>query len=115
MSSTDFTGRAYSRRQLLRTLGLVVAGTSLSAACSPSSTSTAPAAQPTTLSGAAAAKPNTAIASTPPAPTAAAKPTTSAAAQATPGGAGTQAISIEWWRRNYTPGSKNAETVTSDA
>ena len=24
-------------------------------------------------------------------------------------------VSIEWWRRNYTPGSQNAETVTSDA
>jgi len=23
-------------------------------------------------------------------------------------------VSIEWWRRNYTPGSQNAETVTSD-
>jgi len=23
-------------------------------------------------------------------------------------------VSIEWWRRNYTPGSQNAETVTSN-
>ena len=23
-------------------------------------------------------------------------------------------VSIEWWRRNYTPGSQNAETLTSD-
>ena len=23
-------------------------------------------------------------------------------------------VSIEWWRRNYTPGTANAETVTSD-
>jgi len=68
-----------------------MAATSLSAACGPSSNSTLP--------------------------TAAAKPTTAAAApaQATPGGIGTRQVSIEWWRRNYTPGSKNAETVTSDA
>ena len=35
--------------------------------------------------------------------------------QATPGGIGNKQISIEWWRRNYTPGSQNAETITSDA
>ncbi len=33
-----------------------------------------------------------------------------------PGTAGAgKAVTIEWWRRNYTPGSQNAETVTSDA
>src|SRR5207245_11009043 len=41
-----------------------------------------------------------------------------AAPGATPS-AGTSAaakpITIEWWRRNYTPGSQTAETVTSDA
>ncbi len=30
-------------------------------------------------------------------------------------GAVAKPVSIEWWRRNYTPGSQNAETVTSDA
>src|SRR5688572_21582641 len=38
-----------------------------------------------------------------------------AAPGASPTGTGAKAISIEWWRRNYTPGSQNAETVTSDA
>ena len=32
-----------------------------------------------------------------------------------PGSLGNKPISIEWWRRNYTPGSQNAETITSDA
>src|SRR5205807_1599665 len=59
-------------------------------ACGPSPT-TSPAPQPT--SGAPAAAPG----------------------QATPGGVGNKQISIEWWRRNYTPGSQNAETITSDA
>ena len=71
------------------------------AACAPttSPTPTQPAAAPPTT----AAKP------------AAAQPTTAAPAQATPGGLGNKQVSIEWWRRNYTPGSQNAETVTSDA
>ena len=30
-------------------------------------------------------------------------------------GSAAKSVSIEWWRRNYTPGSQNAETVTSDA
>jgi multiple sugar transport system substrate-binding protein len=108
----------HTRRELLRTLGFAVAATSLFAACGPSGSSTpaaqlttAPAAQPTT----AAAKPTTAPA---------AQPTTAAAAQPTTAPAGqasssftvpNKPISIEWWRRNYTPGSQNAETVTSDA
>jgi multiple sugar transport system substrate-binding protein len=103
-----------SRRELLRTLGFAVAGTSLFAACGPSASSTtpaAPAAQPT----AAAAKP-TAAAAQPTTVAAAQQPTTAPAAQtgsafAVPN----KPISIEWWRRNYTPGSQNAETVTSDA
>ena len=82
--------RAYSRRQLLRTLGIAGAGTWLAAACGPTPT-TSPASQPT--SGAPAVAPG----------------------QATPGGIGNKQISIEWWRRNYTPGSQNAETITSDA
>src|SRR5438309_12113038 len=90
---------ATSRRRFLRSLGLLVAGTSLIAACGPSTTTT-PAAQPTSAP-APAAKPTSAPAAAP--------------AQATPGGIGTQPISIEWWRRNYTPGSQNAETITSDA
>jgi len=108
------TGPAFSRRQLLRTLGLVIAGTTLVAACGPSSssapsqpaTSAPPAAQPTTSSSA-AAQPTTSAST-------AAKPT-AAPAQPTPGGIGNKQVSIEWWRRNYTPGSQNAETVTSDA
>src|SRR5688572_8010982 len=32
-----------------------------------------------------------------------------------PTSAAAKPVSIEWWRRNYTPGSQNAETVTSDA
>lgn len=88
----------YSRRQFLRGLGLVVAGSTLVAACGPSASS--PAAQPTS---APAAQPTTAA------------PAAQAPAQATPGGIPTKPISIEWWRRNYTPGSQNAETITSDA
>jgi multiple sugar transport system substrate-binding protein len=93
MTLHDATPRsgALSRRRFLHSVGLLVAGTSLIAACGP--TTTAPAAQPTTAPPAAAAAP----------------------AQATPGGLGNKPISIEWWRRNYTPGSQNAETVTSDA
>jgi hypothetical protein len=105
------------RREFLRSLGVLVAGTSLLAACGPSSTS--PAAQPT---AAPAAKPTTPPAAQPTsAPTAAAaagKPTTAPAAapaQATPGGLSNKPISIEWWRRNYTAGTQNAETITSDA
>ncbi|HEV7663430.1 MAG TPA: hypothetical protein VGQ62_07835 [Chloroflexota bacterium] len=78
-----------SRRRFVRSLGLLVAGTSLVAACGPATSSTAPAAQPTSPPGA--------------------KPT------AAPAAASANAVSIEWWRRNYTPGSQNAETVTSDA
>lgn len=33
----------------------------------------------------------------------------------TASGAAAKPVSIEWWRRNYTPGSQSAETVTSDA
>lgn len=29
-------------------------------------------------------------------------------------GGAARPVSIEWWRRNYTPGSQNAETLTSD-
>src|SRR5213593_4286102 len=36
-------------------------------------------------------------------------------AGASPTSAAAKPVSIEWWRRNYTPGSQNAETVTSDA
>ncbi len=87
--------RGPTRRRLLRSLGLLLAGVSVSAACGPSSTP-------------AQATPTTAAA-------AQAKPTAAAPAQATPGGSGNKQVSIEWWRRNYTPGSQNAETVTSDA
>jgi multiple sugar transport system substrate-binding protein len=108
--------RVVSRRQILRSLGVLVAGMSVGAACGPTS---APAPPPTTAAAAkptaAAAQPTTAAAQ----PTTAAppvKPTAAAApAQAAPGGLGNKPISIEWWRRNYTAGSQNAETVTSDA
>ena len=30
------------------------------------------------------------------------------------GAAAAKPVSLEWWRRNYTPGSQNAETLTSD-
>jgi len=30
-------------------------------------------------------------------------------------GATAKPVNLEWWRRNYTPGSQNAETATSDA
>src|SRR5438094_1018183 len=43
-------------------------------------------------------------------PTAAPSATPSAGASAA-----AKPITIEWWRRNYTPGSQTAETVTSDA
>jgi ABC-type glycerol-3-phosphate transport system substrate-binding protein len=100
--------RHHSRRQFLSELGLLVAGSSLLAACGP--VSNPPAAQPTTAPAqptAAAAKPTAATAQATTAPAA-------APAQATPA-IGSKPISIEWWRRNYTPGSQNAETVTSDA
>src|SRR2546428_6244730 len=42
-------------------------------------------------------------------------PGTSAAASASGTAAAAKPVSIEWWRRNYTPGSQNAETITSDA
>src|SRR5919201_6956565 len=43
-----------------------------------------------------------------------------AAPSAVPNASGTASaaakpITIEWWRRNYTPGSQTAETITSDA
>ena len=84
-----------SRRGFLRALGALAVGTSLIAACGPqqSGGSTQPAAAPTTAGGAA----------------------TTAPAQATPGNLGNKQIAIEWWRRNYTPGSQTAETITSDA
>ena len=47
----------------------------------------------------------------PAAPTGA-SPTPSTAASATVAAA--KPVSIEWWRRNYTAGTQNAETVTSD-
>jgi multiple sugar transport system substrate-binding protein len=79
MSPThSMTGPAVSRRRLLRTLGFLVAGSSLAAACGPTTT--------------------------PP-----------LAPQATASGLTSKQISIEWWRRNYTSGSQNAETITSDA
>src|SRR6266849_6198905 len=43
---------------------------------------------------------------------AAAPSTASPSASATTAAA--KPVAIEWWRRNYTPGSQNAETVTSD-
>jgi ABC-type glycerol-3-phosphate transport system substrate-binding protein len=90
---------------MLRSLALAVAGISLAAACSPtsSSPSTAPAAQPTTPPAAPANQPTTAPA-----------PAGQAPAQATPAGITSKQVSIEWWRRNYTSGSQNAETITSD-
>src|SRR3989441_1200582 len=42
-------------------------------------------------------------------------PGTSAAASASGTAAAAKPVSIEWWRRNYTPGSQSAETITSDA
>jgi multiple sugar transport system substrate-binding protein len=101
-----------SRRHFLRSLGVLVAGTSLVAACGPSTTT--PPSQPTSAPPAAA--PPSPPASQP-SPAAAAKPSPSAApAQASPAASlGNKPVSIEWWRRNYTPGSQNAETVTSDA
>ena len=97
MTLSDLTGSSgYSRRHLLRA-GLVIAGASLLSACGASTTSTSSSTSPTS---APAVKPTTAPQAAP--------------AQATPGGIGNQQISIEWWRRNYTPGSQNAETVTSD-
>ena len=46
-------------------------------------------------------------------PTAAPAPSASSSASAPVATA--KPVSIEWWRRNYTPGSQNAETITSDA
>src|SRR3954463_7544077 len=93
---TPFSVAAFSRRRFLRSLGALAVGTTLVAACGPqqNAAQSPPAAAPTTAAG----------------PTSAAAP-----AQATPGNLGNKAISIEWWRRNYTPGSQNAETITSDA
>lgn len=93
MNTTPSGRSAQTRRRFLRSLGVLVAGSSLLAACGPASS---PAPQGTAAAG---AKP-TAVAAAPAAgaPAAASKP-----------------VSIEWWRRNYTPGSQNAETVTSDA
>src|SRR5438132_10978233 len=42
-------------------------------------------------------------------------PGTSAAASASGTAAAATPVSIEWGRRNYTPGSQSAETITSDA
>src|SRR5256712_5976317 len=42
-------------------------------------------------------------------------PGTSATASASGTAAAAKPVSIEWWRRNYTPGSQSAETITSDA
>ncbi|HVR89156.1 MAG TPA: hypothetical protein VHG53_06390 [Candidatus Limnocylindria bacterium] len=39
----------------------------------------------------------------------------SAGPSASASGGAAKPVSLEWWRRNYTPGSQNAETVTSDA
>ena len=88
-----------SRRRFVHSLGLLVAGTSLVAACGPGPSS----ASPTTPPAAPAVQPTSV-------PGAAAKPTAAAAAQAV-----SKPVSIEWWRRNYTAGSQNAETITSDA
>src|SRR5438270_365898 len=55
------------------------------------------------------------VRSVPPAPASASASATPAPAQATPGNLGNKQIAIEWWRRNYAPGSQNAETITSDA
>jgi multiple sugar transport system substrate-binding protein len=104
--------RMASRRQLLRSLGLLVAGMSVSAACGPTTAST-PAPQPT--SGASAAQPTTAASPAAAKPASPAASPVAAPAQATPGGLGNKPVSIEWWRRNYTAGSQSAETVTSDA
>jgi multiple sugar transport system substrate-binding protein len=83
MSLTDATpGFISSRRRFLRSLGVLVGGTSLIAACGPGPAAPAPQATSSAAAGPAAAS---------------------------------KALSIEWWRRNYTPGSQNAETVTSDA
>jgi multiple sugar transport system substrate-binding protein len=93
MNDPSLGRAAVTRRRFLSSLGALAAGTTLVAACGPTT-------------------------GTPTPPTTAANPTTGAAAapaQATPGGLGSRAISIEWWRRNYTPGSQNAETTTSDA
>src|SRR5215210_1809050 len=46
----------------------------------------------------------------PSSPPAAASP----AASSTGSAAAAKPVSIEWWRRNYTPGTQNAETMTSD-
>ncbi|HEY3060539.1 MAG TPA: hypothetical protein VGL99_16400 [Chloroflexota bacterium] len=102
-------GRAViSRRRFLHSLGALAAGTTLVAACGPSQPAAPATSAPQPTSAAAAAGPTTA-------PAVAAPTTAAAPAQATPGGIGTKQISIEWWRRNYTPGSQNAETITSDA
>src|SRR5438309_9802491 len=78
-----------SRRRFLRSVGVLAAASTLVAACGPQAGGPSQSAAP--LTGAAAP------------------------GQATPGSLGNKQISIEWWRRNYTPGSQNAETITSDA
>src|SRR5436309_3174254 len=85
---------AVNRRHFLRSLGALAVGTTLVAACGPQSGGSTQPVAPTTAAGAAA---------------------TTAPAQATPGNLGNKQIAIEWWRRNYTPGSQSAETITSDA
>lgn len=116
-----------SRRRFLRALGavgLAASGTSLLAACAPAAqpaatSAPAPAARPTDAPKPAAPAATTATtapaapAAPPAAATSGAAPTQAPAA-ARPGLPSTP-VSIEWWRRNYTPGSSNAETVTSDA
>src|SRR5207245_2863570 len=108
LSSTTNRRASVSRRRFVLSLGIFVGGASLIVACGPSSApSTAPPATQPPLSTAAAAPPKPT--SAPPAPA------TAAPAQATPAGIGNKQIRIEWWRRNYTPGSQSAETITSDA
>lgn len=104
------------RRRFLALFG-VGAGASLLAACAQPSQPAAPTTAP--AKPAEAAKPASSPAA---APTTAAKPaaspaTTAASPAASPAAkpAGGRPIAIEWWRRNYTPGSNNAETMTSDA
>src|SRR5256885_1863468 len=85
---------AHTRRRFLRSLGALAVGSGLIAACGPQGGGPTQSAAP---------------------PTSASTSATTAPAQATPGNLGNKQIAIEWWRRNYTPGSQNAETITSDA
>ncbi len=97
-----------TRRGFLRSVAIfggAAAGASLLAACGQAA---APA--PTATTAPAAPKPTQAAAAT----TAPASAATAAPAAAKPS-IPNKPITIEWWRRNYTPGSGNAETATSDA